>query len=385
MCRFKDEPDSEAFPIGAGCTRTFTRSGELVVFANDRPHGYADNRGEVTLTAAPGGVEPGPPDALGGLSARWRDIVDIYNRTAGVSVIAAFALGVSGILLFMPQGRDLVRGVGEDGLGGVAIAFAIGLLFFAIQAWSWSRIVIASNYGTNRELWRPRWLLEWGPRVLAFLPFAAAGLALLISFKWNASVGLLLLAIGVVFLGLLIFREPMTRRLAGDTETAPWVQGAWVIAGLATAFGAMVVAILWPAAIGVALGAPAIVFFGLGFIIPVITIACQLGTSLRIPVSGALLLWAVLIGVFFDNHGVGRRALIAETGGLERPSNFGERIQAMGRSPQPVGRQRQEDDGPHRRAGRRVAGGVLGRCRSLEPAGGRESQSTSTSIRISSP
>ena len=321
VCRFKDEPDSAAFPIGAGCTKTFERSGELVVFANDRPHGYADNRGEVTLTAAPGGVEPGPPDALGGLSARWRDIVDIYNRTAGVSVIAAFALGVSGILLFMPQGRDLVRGVGEDGLGGVAIAFAIGLLFFAIQAWSWSRIVIASNYGTNRELWRPRWLLEWGPRVLAFLPFAAAGLALLISFKWNASVGLLLLAIGVVFLGLLIFREPMTKRLAGDTETAPWVQGAWVIAGLAMAFSAMVVAILWPAAIGVKLGAPAIVFFGLGFIIPVITIACQLGTSLRIPVVGALLLWAVLIGAFFDNHQVGRRALVAETGGsTDRPT-----------------------------------------------------------------
>ena len=384
MCRFKDEPDSEAFPIGAGCTRTFTRSGELVVFANDRPHGYADNRGEVTLTAAPGGVEPGPPDALGGLSARWRDIVDIYNRTAGVSVIAAFALGVSGILLFMPQGRDLVRGVGEDGLGGVAIAFAIGLLFFAIQAWSWSRIVIASNYGTNRELWRPRWLLEWGPRVLAFLPFAAAGLALLISFKWNASVGLLLLAIGVVFLGLLIFREPMTKRLAGDTETAPWVQGAWVIAGLAMAFGAMVVAILWPAAIGVKLGAPAIVFFGLGFIIPVITIACQLGTSLRIPVVGR----APPVGgshrsVLRQSPGWAARPR-RRNGRLDGTSDFGERLQAMGRSParRP---QRQEDDGPRRRAGRRVASGVLDGRRSLEPAGGRESQSTSTSIRISSP
>jgi hypothetical protein len=321
MGRFEDEPDRAAFPIGAGCTKTFARSGELVVFANDRPEGYADNRGSISLTAAPGGVAPGPPDALGGLSARWRDIVDIYNRTAGVPVIAAFALGISAILLFMPQGRDLVRGVGEDGLGGLAIAFAIGLLFFAIQAWSWSRIVIASNYGADRELWRPRWLLEWGPRVLAFLPFAAAGLALLISFKWNAPVGLALLATGVVFLGLVVFRRPITRRLGGDTHSAPWVQGAWVIAGLALALGAMVVAILWPAAIGVKLGGPAIVFFGLGFIIPVITIACQFGTSLKIPVTGALLLWAVLLGVFFDNHGVGRRALIAETSGpTNRPT-----------------------------------------------------------------
>jgi hypothetical protein len=336
MGKFRDEPDSAAFPIGAGCTRTFARSGELVVFANDQAEGYADNRGAVTLTAAPGGLAPGPPNTLGGFSARWREIVDIYNRTAGVPVIAAFALGVSGILLFMPQGRDLVRGVGEDGLGRVAIAFAIGIVFFAIQAWTWSRIVIASNYGTDRTRWRPRWLLEWGPRVLAFLPFAAAGLALLVSFKWNAPVGLILLAIGVIFLALLIAREPITRRLVGDTPTAPWVQGAWVVAGLAMAFGAMVVAILWPAGIGVALGGPAIVFFGLGFVIPLITIACQLGTSLRIPVTGALLLWAVLLGVFFDNHRVGRRALIAETGGsTDRPTlESAFRLWAKG---QPVG------------------------------------------------
>ncbi|MGB7974243.1 MAG: hypothetical protein WCF81_07790 [Roseiarcus sp.] len=336
MGKFWGDPDATAFPIGAGCTQTFARSGELVVFANDRPDGYADNRGAVTLTAAPGGVAAGPVDALGGLSARWRDLLDIFNRTAGVPVIAAFALGVSGILLFMPQGRDLVRGVGEDGLGRVAIAFAIGILFFAIQAWSWSRIVIASNYGTDRTRWRPRWLLEWGPRVLAFLPFAAAGLALLISFKWNAPVGLLLLAIGVIFLVLVIAREPLTMRLVGTTRTAPWLQGAWVIAGLAMAFGAMVVAILWPAGIGVGLGGPAIVFFGLGFIIPLITIACQLGTSLSIPVTGALLLWAVLLGVFFDNHRVGRRALLAETGGsTDRPTLEGAfRLWAKG---QPVG------------------------------------------------
>jgi hypothetical protein len=338
MCKFRGDPDSEAFPISAGCTRTFARSGELVVFANDRPEGYADNRGHVTLTAVRGGVAPGPHDALGGLSARWRDVVDIYNRTAGVPVIAAFALGVSGVLLFMQQGRDLVRGVGEDGLGPLTIAFAIGLLFFAIQAWSWSRIVIASNYGPDRELWRPRWLLEWGPRVLAFLPFAAAGLALLISFKWNAPVGLALLVIGVIFLVFLIFREPMTKRIVGDTEIAPWVQGAWVIAGLAMALGAMVVATIWPAAIGVKLGAPAIVFFGLGFIIPVITIACQLGTSLRIPVTGALLLWAVLLGVFFDNHGVGRRALIAETSGpIDGRPSLESAFKQWAAPPQPVG------------------------------------------------
>ena len=360
MGKFGDEPDSAAFPIGTGCTKTFARSGGLVVFANDQPDGYAGNRGAMTLTVAPGGVAAGPTNAVGGLAGRWRDLVDIFNRTAGVSVIAAFALGVSGILLFMPQGRDLVRGVGEDGLGRVAIAFALGILFFAIQAWSWSRIVIASNYGTDRTRWRPRWLLEWGPRLLAFLPFAAAGLALLISFKWNAPVGLLLLAIGVIFLLLVIAREPLTKRLVGNTETAAWLPGTWVIAGLAMACGAMVVAVLWPAEIGVALGGPAIVFFGLGFIIPLITIACQLGTSLRIPVTSALLLWAVLLGMFFDNHRVGRRALIAETGGsTDRPTlESAFRLWAKG---QPVGPNGKKDDGSHRRPGRRVARRLLDR------------------------
>ncbi len=151
--------------------------------------------------------------------------------------------------------------------------------------------------------------------MLAFAPFVAAGLALLVSFKWNAPVGLALLAIGVIFLALVVFRQPITRRLVGHVDAAPWVQRGWVIAGLAMALVAMAVAVLWPAAVGVKLGAPAIVFSGLGFIIPIITIACQLGTSLRIPVTGALLLWAVLLGAFFDNHQVGRRALMAETGG----------------------------------------------------------------------
>src|SRR6202044_2881040 len=83
MGKFRDEPDSAAFPIGAGCTQTFARSGELVVFANDQAEGYADNRGGVPRPAAPGGVAAGRRNAVGGLSGWWRDIVEMFNRTAG--------------------------------------------------------------------------------------------------------------------------------------------------------------------------------------------------------------------------------------------------------------------------------------------------------------
>jgi hypothetical protein len=278
----------------------------------------------------------------------------------------------------MPQGRDLVRGVGEDGFGPLAIAFAIGLLFFASQVWSWSRIVIASNYGPDRTAWHPRWLLVWGPRVLTFLPFAAAGLAILISFNWKAPVGWILLGIGVIFLALVVFRRPITKRLVGQTQTAPWVQGVGVIASLAIGFGALVIAILWPAAIGVKLGAPAVVFFGLSFIIPVVTIASQFGTSLRIPVTGALLLWAVLLGVFFDNHGVGRRALVAETGGpIDRPTLAGA-FKQPSRSPSARTARRPWSSSPSRAARRAQATGRRSRSLSFRPQRRRSSKKTAS-------
>src|SRR6202030_140681 len=86
MCKFRDEPDSAAFPIGAGCTQTFARSGELVVFANDRLDGYASNRGAVTLTVAPGGVAASSVED-GGVSGAWNRFRDVFGRTTGIPVI----------------------------------------------------------------------------------------------------------------------------------------------------------------------------------------------------------------------------------------------------------------------------------------------------------
>ncbi len=94
MGKFRDEPDSAAFPIGAGCTQTFARSGELVVFANDQAEGYGDNRGSLILTAAPGGVAVGPVED-GGVRSVWNRFRDVFSRTKGIPVIAAFVLGVS--------------------------------------------------------------------------------------------------------------------------------------------------------------------------------------------------------------------------------------------------------------------------------------------------
>ena len=322
MGKFRDEPDSAAFPIGAGCTKTFARSGELVVFANDRPQRYAGNRGLVTLTAVPGGVAPGPVDALGGVAGWWRDVVDVCRRTKGIPVIAAFVVGVSFVLVFMPQGRDLVRGVGEDYFwqypsGLLQIAFALGLIFLAFQAWGWSRLVIVSNYGEDRGRWRPKRLLVWAPRVLGTLPFAAAAIALIMNPASNTWFVVALVALGLIFFILVIRREDIRRKLNArrGADSLRGLERCSVIASLVLAVAAMVAAAAWPARFGALIGAPAVVFFGLGLIIPVIVTAIQMGSSLRIPVAGTLLALAVVFGLWVDNHAVGRRAFGAATTG----------------------------------------------------------------------
>jgi hypothetical protein len=328
MGRFRDEPDRIAFPIGAGCTKTFGRSGEIVAFANDLPDGYGDNGGAVTLTVARGGVAAAQAEEAG-VSSAWNRFRDVFSRTKGIPVIAAFVLGVSWILAFMQQGQDLVRGIGEDNFwqypsGLLQIAFAAGLLFLALQAWSWSRIIVDSNYGADRADWRPRQFLIWTPRVLGALPFVATAWALWTNPATNTWFVLALIGVGLIFFVLVIKRqdiEPRLRRRAvagGMARHFDLIRRYWVILGLAIAALAMIVAAVWPTWFG-ALGAPAVVFFGLGLIIPPIVIAIQMGSGLRIPVAGTLLALAVVFGLWVDNHGVGRRAFGgATTGPIDR-------------------------------------------------------------------
>ena len=107
----------------------------------------------------------------------------------------------------------------------------------------------------------------------------------------------------------------------GGADRFPRLQRYSVIASLALAGVAMVVATLWPARFGALIGAPAVVFLGLGLIIPVIVVAIQLGSGLRVPVAGTLLALAVVFGLWVDNHAVGRRAFgVATTGPTDRLS-----------------------------------------------------------------
>ena len=320
------------FPIAAGCTQTFDRSGTLVAFANDSEDGYSNNEGAVTLTLRRGGVAAATGAEFGGVIGWWQAVRDMMRRTKGIPFIAALTVGVSAILVFMQQGRDLVRGVGEDDFwqypsGLLQIAFALGLLFLAFQAWSWSRIIITSNYGADRAKWRPKQLLIWTPRVLGALPFAATAWALFKNPARNSWFVFALIAVGLLFFAFVIRRQdvaaPLRRRAArlGRARHFDLIQRYWVIFSFAAAAVLMAAAAIWPARLGALLGAPAIVFIGLGLIIPIAVIGIQIGSALRIPVVGAMLLWAVVVGLWMDNHAIGRRAFAAATTGpIDRPT-----------------------------------------------------------------
>jgi len=133
-----------------------------------------------------------------------------------------------------------------------------------------------------------------------------------------------LIVLGAIFFIFVIRRQDIQRGLSARRAGAdpfPHAQRYSVIASLILAIAAMVVATLWPTRFRALLGTPAVVFLGLGLIIPLIVIAIQLRAGLRIPVAGTLLALAVVFGLWVDNHGVGRRAFgVATTGRTDRLS-----------------------------------------------------------------
>ncbi len=312
------EGTGEQFAIGRGCTHRFRTSGKLVLFANDLSSRYGNNHGSVTVTAASGGMDPSmadtDPAAFKGLTGRWWLIRRTFEMTRGVATLAILVLGACLVLATLQQGRDLIRSIGDDSLDAPKqqlFAFVLGLLFLGIQSWLWPRMIVDFNYGGDRSNWRPRPLLEWGPRFLGIAPIILVLSALLLNPP------LILVLVAALFLVFLIKRQDWTRRLTGAPGHQTGFGRWWVIMCLVLAPLLMAVASLAPVAFGHALGSPAVVFLGLGLIIPPMIIAIQTGGGLRLPVIGSALLAAALFSLWMDNHAVGVRAFGRGPGAID--------------------------------------------------------------------
>ena len=308
----------ETFPIGDGCIHRFAHFGTLVVFANDRDDKYGNNKGTISLTTTRGVDLPsaGEGRAATGLFGVWQHLQGLARKTAGIPFATGLTALVCAVLALVPQGIDVVRSVSSDGDAARLLLFTGLLLLLAVQCWLWPRLVVVSNYTEDRTNWSPRWLLTWVPRLLGILPFVAVIAA---AFQDPAVswifIGVQLVA-GASFLVFVVARndviERVARRGGGARDYKPalrrmsrrWAIGSFVLSGVM-----LLVTSLFPAHVGLFLGAPGSVFLAIGLIIPVMVTFTQTGRGIGLPVATALLAWAGLISFWNDAHGVGRRAL----------------------------------------------------------------------------
>ena len=177
MGKFRGEPDSRGLSDRRRLHQTFARSGELVVFANDRPEGYADNRGarhahrrSRRRRAGAGRRHRRHLRAM----ARYRRHLQSHGWRPGHRRLRPRRLGDpalhaagAGPRARRRRGRQYppacCRSLSRSGFSSSRFRPGAG------RASSSPRTM-----EPTATLWRPRWLLEWGPRVLAFLPFVAA-------------------------------------------------------------------------------------------------------------------------------------------------------------------------------------------------------------------
>lgn len=323
--RVQGVKDSD-FLIGSGCTHRFDAGGILEVFANDLGGMRRNNKGAISVKA---GRLPGPlpavnplttPGRFKGALGGWRLLQLVFEQCRSVGVVAVLIFAVCAILAFMTQGRDLIRTLGEDGFstpGAVwrQFSFCLFLMLFAVQAWIWPRMIINTNCGLDRSNWGPgAGVLKWIPRLLGFTPFVAVGWALAAADDPNAWIlGGMVAVTALVFVFGVLTRNDVGRVLRArfkGAPAAPRLGRGWVLFTTAAGFLALLVFSLAPVGPARAIGAPAVVFLGIGLLIPWIVIPVQFGRIFQIPVVVSLLVLALFWSTFsvFDNHAVGRRA-----------------------------------------------------------------------------
>jgi hypothetical protein len=326
--QYVDDPSS-AFVVGSHCRRSFSRDGEIVFFPNDMRAMRWNNFGAIELLAT-----------LSDVDGEWlaHDQQDapvkpenpslfqvFHDKLAGVGFTLAMVLGLCALIAFMPQGLDVMRMLGEVQGGLWRSAFFASLLFLAMQAWFWPRVVIDAALGFDRSQWRPRWLFEWGPRIFGLLPFASVAYAFARIGAAEALPQWTVLGAALVFLVIVLGRGRLKRWLRPGMAEMPWLRRSWAEACLA------LVGVTWgwswlaPVSMGWTLGAPAVAFLGAALIIPPAVCLLHVAQYGRWPIVPLMVAAAIGSSLLLDNHAVGRRPSIEDrmlTSGLDmKPDN----------------------------------------------------------------
>ncbi len=245
------------------------------------------------------------------LAPLWRPFQNIW-RIIRPTRFSVFTLLAGGILLTLTaQGRELAVRLGDSGgpFSGGMIVFLAAVGWFAFQAWYWARISFYFDVGLDHRY--KDWRIAWAPRFYAGAAFVFAAVSLYLAGLGGHAITAL--AVGAVFVVILVIRMPLVRALGGGRAGAGATQptgfhdlpiasritlGVSVASSLVTLFAVN----FWPVPIGQALGAAAVAFLAFGHIVPVGSAAVIRSRETGFPVIVTTLILAVLVSPIADNH-----------------------------------------------------------------------------------
>jgi len=230
-----------------------------------------------------------------------KDITRILHQSR-FSLIIVLITVIS--LEFVGQIKDIVLGLSYPESSMQVIFFVLAVNWLAFQAWGWARFIYnhtcVNQQGERGEPGYQRILIDWLPRIYAMAAFWAAYRAATRANVDYVAYGIVVVALIVLI--FLIFRRDMMKK-------SPVIE--MVCSEITTLYFTLFVMLvttvyaIWsPVGFGQLLGAGAVVFLGLGSIIPVGTLLVNAARHVGFPVVGGLLLMAVVFSPFNDNHHV---------------------------------------------------------------------------------
>jgi len=230
-----------------------------------------------------------------------KNIVKILNQSR-FSLIIVLLTVIS--LEFVGQIKDILVGLSHPESNAQIVFFVLAVNWLAFQSWGWARYIYNRTHsienGLRSEAGYKRWLIDWLPRLYAMAAFWAAYRAAKRAQVDGVAYGII--AVGLLVLLFLIYRRDIAKKSVALLQKVP---SKLTLYFTIIVMAVTTVAAIWsPVDFGRILGAGAVVFVGLGSIIPVGTLLVSAARENGFPIVGALLFLAVIFSPFNDNHRV---------------------------------------------------------------------------------
>jgi len=207
-------------------------------------------------------------------------------------------------LEFVGQIKDILVGLNYPESRMQVVFFVLAVNWLAFQSWGWARYIYNRTQpvdgGIRGEPGYQRFLIDWLPRAYAIAAFVAAYRAAIHAQIDNIAYGII--AVGVLVLIFLVYRRDIAEKFAavlGKVSDNSMLYFTLAVMAVSTTY-----AIWSPVSFGGLLGAGAVVFLGLGSIIPAGTLLVSAARENRFPVVGFMLVLAIVFSWTNDNHRV---------------------------------------------------------------------------------